>query len=137
MEDTRLRNQHPHPFVDTLKGGDVVVILLAFALLIVVFVKFWSARETPGFDAQLITPDGKVQLVSLLEDRELRFQGPLGVTVLEVRKGRVRFISSPCQGKQCIHAGWLSHNGDFAACLPNRISLAVKGGINQYDSINF
>jgi len=65
-----------------------------------------------------------------------RVIGIPGDTV-EIHDGAVRFVSSPCAGKLCVHAGWLKNGNDFTACLPNRVSIAVIGGSEGYDSVNF
>jgi hypothetical protein len=54
-----------------------------------------------------------------------------------VHDGRIRFVASPCTGKQCIHSGWLDNDGEFAACLPNLISITITGRNPRFDSINF
>jgi hypothetical protein len=50
---------------------------------------------------------------------------------------RVRFLASPCRGKQCIRSGWLAHEGDFAACLPNGVAVEVLGPERGLDAINY
>ena len=70
-------------------------------------------------------------------EQRVSVHGPLGDSVIEIRDGRVRFVSSPCNGKQCVHSGWLSHSGELAACLPNGIMVSVMGRERRYDSINF
>ncbi len=47
--------------------------------------------------------------------------------VLEYGETGIRFISSDCPDKLCIHAGNLSHAGEIAACLPNDVIVTVVG----------
>jgi hypothetical protein len=61
----------------------------------------------------------------------------MGPSRLLVQDGRVRFTASPCRGKQCIHSGWLAHEGDFAACLPNGVAVEVLGPERGLDAINY
>lgn len=84
-----------------------------------------------------MTPDKNKILFSLRDTRDIRIAGPLGETLITIRKGQARFVSSPCAQKQCIHSGWLKRNGDFAACLPNRVSLFIAGREGAFDAINF
>ena len=67
----------------------------------------------------------------------LRKESMLGDSILEVEAGRIRFHASPCRGQQCIHSGWLSRAGDFAACLPNRVSVALVSAGTRYDAISY
>lgn len=117
--------------------GDIVVALLTVVLLAGLYGHFWSGIGGEGERARIVSADNEVQIVPLSEDRTLKLHGPLGDSVIEIRDGRIRFIQSPCQGKQCIHAGWLHSSGSFAACLPNRISITVLGRNRHFDSINY
>ena len=40
----------------------------------------------------------------------------------------VYFDSSDCPDKVCVNTGALSKDGEWAACLPNRVFLKVTGG---------
>jgi hypothetical protein len=116
--------------------ADYVVLACALLLLPYLYVNFWH-RGGVGEDVRIVGADGKEIIASLREDRALEIRGPLGTSVIEIRDGRVRFVSSPCHGQLCVHAGWLHFGGEFTACLPNRISLAVVGRDLRYDTINF
>jgi len=69
--------------------------------------------------------------------RRIEVHGPLGDSVVEIKNGRVRFVSSPCRGQQCVHTGWLAHAGELAACLPNGVLVSIEGARARFDSINF
>ena len=116
--------------------ADYCVLAGALLLLPWLYASYWHRGGT-GEEVRIVGADGKEILASLHEDRELRIPGPLGTSVLEIRDGRVRFVSSPCHGQLCVHAGWLHLGGEFTACLPNRISVAVVGPELRYDTINF
>ena len=115
--------------------ADTFVVAFTLLLLPLLYVAFWHSG--PAQAAHIHTADGREFSVPLDVDQTLSLEGPLGTTVIEVRDGQVRFLDSPCSGKQCLHAGWLRHGGEFAACLPNRISVAVSAAEPRYDSINF
>jgi len=119
-----------------MRRADYGVVLLAIGVLIAVYGTYWRPQQA-GTTARISVGRNEVMDVSLKRDQRLPIHGQLGTSVIEVHDGKVRFIDSPCRGKQCIHAGWLQHDGDFAACLPNGISITVGGGRRSYDSINF
>ncbi len=116
--------------------ADKAVILLALILLPFLYIHFWGSGKL-GESALMTAIDGKEIVVSLFEDKEFQISGPLGITTIEVKNGKIRFIDSPCSGKQCIHSGWLKKSGDFAACIPNRISITIAGRELRFDAINF
>ncbi len=115
--------------------ADYIVVAATLLLLPLLYAKFWGGG--PAQAAHIHGADGRDFSVPLDVDQTLTLEGPLGASVIEIRNGRVRFSDSPCRGKQCIHAGWLAQGGEFAACLPNRISIAVSTAEPRYDSINF
>jgi hypothetical protein len=57
----------------------------------------------------------------------LSVKGPLGDTVIEIRDGRARFLSSPCINQTCVAAGHLHRQGQWTACLPNKVFLYIEG----------
>jgi len=116
--------------------ADYIVLAGALLLLPWLYITFWQ-RGGAGEEVRIVGADGKEIIASLREDHDLKLAGPLGTSVIEIRDGRVRFVSSPCHGQLCVHAGWLHFGGEFTACLPNRISVAVIGRELRYDTINF
>lgn len=119
-----------------MRPGDYGVVAFALVLLPWLYLAYWTGGE-PGDLVQIRDASGREITLPLGEDRDVEVAGPLGPSVIEVRDGAARFATSPCQGKLCIHAGWLRTGGDFIACLPNRVSLAVAAAGGRYDSINF
>ncbi len=119
-----------------LSRADGAVIAATLVLLVFLYGTFWGGTGAADL-AHFHTADGREFSVPLDADRTLELRGPLGISVIEIRDGQVRFVASPCRGKQCIHAGWLKQGGEFAACLPNRISVAVRSRDRHFDSINF
>jgi hypothetical protein len=57
----------------------------------------------------------------------LRVQGPLGETVVELKDGRARVLSSPCTNQICVAAGAIHSHGRWIACLPNRVLVSISG----------
>jgi len=116
--------------------ADWWVVILAIALLPGLYAQYWG--DSGRAESVRITAEGQKDItVPLSSNHRFTVHGPLGDSVVEVHDGRVRFISSPCRGKQCVHSGWLSHAGELAACLPNGIMVSVLGRDRHYDSINF
>ena len=63
-----------------------------------------------------LTRDG---VFSLPEIPQIRFA---------VRDGKIAFDASDCPDKTCVRSGYINRPGQIAACLPNRVSVAVVGG---------
>ena len=116
--------------------ADWVIVIAAVALLPFLYVSYWGGNA-PGDRLQVLVNGKEVMLAALSRDQDIAVDGPLGTSYIKVAGGRVRFTDSPCTNKLCVHSGWLQHGGEFAACLPNRVSLVVTGLHNRFDTINF
>ncbi|HEB55302.1 MAG TPA: NusG domain II-containing protein [Gammaproteobacteria bacterium] len=115
--------------------ADIILLLIAVLALPFVYLHYWQAT-TAGTSVRIMRGETLVRELALNKDQEINIDGPLGTSRLQIQNGKIRFIASPCSARVCIHKGWLSHSGDFNACLPNRISIEIMGP-GEYDSINF
>lgn len=119
-----------------LKRADYAVILFALLLLPWLYIKFWG-NGSYGEQVVIRSAGQPPQFYSLYDNRHITIAGALGKSVIEIKDGQVRFIEAPCQNKLCIHSGWLRHNGEIAACLPNGVTVSVAGRDERFDAINF
>jgi len=120
----------------TVTRGDRAVLVIALLALFSFYWLYWSSGVLAGQAA--IYVNGKFwSKVNLYQSQLIAVQGRLGVSHLLVEKGRIRFVDSPCTGKQCIYQGWIGKGGESATCLPNRVSVQVLSPDPRYDSINF
>jgi hypothetical protein len=128
-----------------MTAADRWVVGAALALVASLYVWSWGGplgsdaggSDAAGVVAEVVVADHPVETVDLGRDGEVEVQGRMGPSRLLVQDGRVRFTASPCRGKQCIHSGWLAHEGDFAACLPNGVAVEVLGPERGLDAINY
>ncbi len=117
--------------------GDLLAITCSAAIVGVLFARYWQA---PVAATQFEVRVGGETLgrYALDADRGIRVDGRAGPSILKVENGRVRFISSPCRNQVCVHGGWLSHSGEAAACLPNRVSISLSGNAGEgLDAVSF
>lgn len=58
-------------------------------------------------------------------------------------KGGIRFYESDCPDQICVHTGFLRKVGDWAACVPNRALIRIRGsedestGFNDSEGVDF
>ena len=115
--------------------GDYLIIALGLLLVVYLFKTLWHSEHAAKL--QLRQGNQIVATLSLNQDRLIDVAGPLGVSKIEIKQGKVRFLSSPCANQYCVHQGWLHHAGQAAICLPNRVSLELLGTQKSYDSLNY
>jgi hypothetical protein len=60
-------------------------------------------------------------------EESVSVSGPLGETVVEISGGQSRVLSSPCANQTCVAAGHLNRQGQWAACLPNKVFVYIEG----------
>ena len=109
----------------TVKPLDILALVLAVATI--TGFSLYAVEQSGDENSVIVETDEGTFLYPLDEDRRVEFQGPLhGQTVVEIKDGRARFVSSPCRDKICIAAGWLEADQQWAACLPNRVFVQVR-----------
>ncbi len=119
-----------------LRRGDYLVLLVTLLMLPWLYYTLWGDQRA-GEYARILVGGEQLELVSLHQPRTIEIPGELGMSILEVLDGKIRFVESACQSKQCVHSGWISKGGEVVSCLPNRVSIAILGGEQRFDSINF
>lgn len=117
-----------------LRPADYVVVALAFAAVGASAVLMWRP-SAPATRLEIHGPEG-VRHAALDHAQTVRITGARGTSVIEIADGRARFVSGPCRNKVCIATGWLEHRDDFAACVPNGVSVRLVGKGPGFDAIN-
>jgi len=107
----------------TLKPLDIPVIVLAAVLA------FLPGIHSGNRNASMVVVKGpgKIWYFPLDAEVNISVPGSIGETKIEISHGRTAIVSSPCGGQTCVAAGELHKNGQWAACLPNRVFLLIEG----------
>ena len=119
-----------------LTSLDKIILLLCFFLVVSLYWVLWRVDEE-AHEVEIIVGGEKTYILDLHEDKRLSVKGKQGESIIEIKNGQARFISSSCNTSFCVRSGWQSHSGDFIACLPNSVSIHLAGGKKVYDAINF
>ena len=139
----RLNKTSFQPFLKIYKSvplypGDWLSIILVLVFIIFLFQQYWFNPLQTGLEFVTIQVGNQTpQLYQISKNQELVINGALGPSRIEIKNGRVHFVHSPCQNKQCISHGWISKAGETVACLPNRISVSLSGRESRFDALNF
>ncbi len=112
------------PSYRLVKPFDIAIIILLCVTLVWISKTIYNNGN--GSAMVEVKTAKALQLYPLDEDRQITVTGPLGETVIEIANQKVRILSSPCRGKLCITKGSLDSNGDWSACLPNRVYVGIK-----------
>lgn len=127
-------------FLKYFRAPDLLLWAAALTGLVLLFALLWRPAG-PANELQIMVDNQLVQRLSLSENQQLAVQGSLGESIIEVRNGQARFVSSPCRNQVCVHHGWAQRSGELLACLPNRIALVLSGNAalpaDDIDAVNF
>jgi hypothetical protein len=107
-----------------LLGDAAVLVLLCAAVIALALPKAAGGRPVR---AEVEAHGNVVATLNLERDGVSEIKGPLGVTRIEVRAGRIRVLSSPCPRQACRHGGWIGAAGEILVCLPNEIVIRLPG----------
>jgi hypothetical protein len=116
-----------------LKPMDIPVIVLAVILTLIVAGAAYSDKTSSL--RVIIKSSDKTWIYPLDAEERVYVDGSIGVTIVEIHGNKAAVVSSPCGGQTCVAAGGLHKNGQWAACLPNRVFLLVEGA-KETDAID-
>ena len=123
------------PWLALFRPGDWLVAALGLAFCAVSFPLSWQAGVA---EKAVIKRGGEVFAeLDLSRNRSIEVTGPLGVTTITVDKRRVRVVSDPGPRQYCVRQGWLKQAGEISVCLPNQVSIELRGANKRYDSLNY
>ncbi len=101
----------------------IFILLLTISISGYVFIK----EVMPKGTGVTIDVDGKqAYTLPLHEDSITEVRGTHGITVVQVREGKVRVKDSDCPGKLCVKQGWIDRGA--IVCLPNGIIVRLNNG---------
>lgn len=113
-----------------------IIITIIFLLLIISIIGYQFFYKSNSKNILLIETNKDKYFYYLDQDKTIEVQGANGITVIEIKNGKFRFVSSPCPGKDCIKMGWVSISNYPVICLPNKVSAYIKSKEEpKYDGI--
>ena len=113
-----------------VKFPDILIIVISASFI---FFSAYSVYIKPRGNAQVfIRGDGAEWVFPLDAEETISVQGPLGNTVIFISGSRTWIDSSPCDNQNCVIAGPLSQESQWAACLPNLVLLVIQGSGGEY-----
>ncbi|MDP1573220.1 MAG: NusG domain II-containing protein [Pseudomonadota bacterium] len=118
-----------------LRAGDVGVLMAGGILVIALTLWAWGGDRG---DTVVIRAAGQVvQTAALTHAQTFSVNGPLGTTQIEIEPGRARVVADPSPRQLCVKQGWLTLSGQAALCLPNQVSLEIRGRAPAYDTLGY
>lgn len=101
-----------------------VVLTVCISFIIPNFLKKGDVTATVIFDGET------VETINL-SDNEKSYVLNVGNCEISVEKNEIYFKSSPCDDKICVNTGRLSKSGQFASCVPEKVTILLKGSTDR------
>ncbi len=110
-----------------MRWTDLLCLSLIFGLALAYF--FWPREAGSTGRLAQIDFEGRVVMALPLhagqEERVFSLPGQEQVEFKLYKDGSIAFYHANCPDQICVRTGHLSRVGDFAACVPNRMSIQI------------
>ena len=110
--------------------GDKILIISLFVLNGWLFM-YWGIDFSKGNLVVIEVNQNEAARLALTTDQKKEVKGPLGITEVEIKKGQVRIVKSPCKNKVCIKSGYIRYADRLVACIPNRVVVRIVGSMHR------
>ena len=121
--------------MNLLRIGDIGVLLAGTGC--VAALTLWSWGGAQGDTAVIRAAGQVVETTALIRAQTFSINGPLGITQVEIQPGRARIARDPSPRQLCVKQGWLTRSGQAALCLPNQVSLEIRGRNTAHDTLGY
>jgi hypothetical protein len=118
-----------------LRPGDAIPVLLALGAAFLA-VRKTGAGEGGSVFLSLVTPAG-AELLDMDRDTVLWIPVTDGSVEVQIRGRRARIAQSPCPSGYCVRTGWIESPGQTAVCMPEGVSLEIRGHGVQPDAVSY
>lgn len=125
----KISKLYPYP-------ADYIIFAFFLALSALFFFLKFKPSE-PALYAVVETAYGERHVLSMSTDTVLSVKGDIGMTIIEIKSGKARILSSPCRNKICEKRGWIKRTWESSACLPNGVWLSISGQKPDIDAITY
>jgi hypothetical protein len=117
-----------------LRPVDFVVLFLTMAITVFCAVRIYGKNES----ALRFVIEGKNGnwIYPLNQTTQIDIPGPLGNTVIELKEGRARVVSSPCANQTCVCSPPIRQRGQWIACLPNAVFIRVDSAGGDHADVD-
>ncbi len=116
------------------KGG-IIVLLIVIVVSVLIWWMFSKKDDSIG-TAQIMLDGNVVKLIDLSTAKDTTFTLENCENVhFEIQNHQIRFVNVECPDHLCEKFGFLSHPGETAVCMPNRVSVTIIGTDSKTDTI--
>ena len=108
-----------------IKVLDIIAILISICIIIFSLALTHQKQSTKLL--VFISSGDKEWIFPVKTNKTIEIPGPIGNTIIEISNKGVKIKDSPCPNKLCIKEGIIKNQGQYIACLPNKIIVKIQG----------
>ncbi len=116
------------------KKGITILLLLIVSMAFLIYIIYPKNRSIGV--AQIKISGECVKIIDLFTAKDNTFTLEKNEKVhFEIKNHQIRFLNVDCPDHLCEQFGFLSHPGQTAVCMPNRVSVTIVGRDAATDGI--
>jgi len=113
------------------------IILLIVLVIAGLAVSWLSVSDSVTGQTALVTVDGETYgEYPLSENQTIVIKNNGHTNKITIKNGTVQMTYSDCANQTCVKQGAISKTSQSIICLPNRVTVEIKGGEGGYDAIS-
>lgn len=107
-----------------LKPLDFFFFALSIAACIAAL--FFIRQKNSGTPLLVVDSPSGEYVYPIDKNDELKVEGQIGISIIEIKNGKVWFADSPCPNKTCVQCRPISADGEWIACMPNQVFIRIE-----------
>ena len=115
-----------------LKKGDFIVFSFVFVLLLASLVLVLSTRTFGSYAVVTVNGD-EIGRYSLGQNGVYVLNG--GTNTMVIENGCVYLSDADCPNRLCVNQGKIKYDGQSIICLPNKLTISIKGNSQGVDVV--
>ena len=107
-----------------MKLRDIILIAAILVVALAAFL-FVELGKEEGARVIVAVEGNEIATYSLFDNGEYALNG--GTNILHIEDGVAWLVDADCPDKLCVHQGKIDKTGEVITCLPNKLTVTVKG----------
>ena len=108
--------------------NDLFLGLFVFLICIVMIMVWFLNTRKKGKIVEVYHGEEIVATLDLYKSQSITVKGDISEIIIVVSYGKVYVKESGCPNQICVNTGAKSLENERITCLPNRITILIKGG---------
>ena len=118
--------------IKNLRWLDFIIVFLTTAITVFCTAAIYEKNES----ALQFVIQGKTGswVYPVNQTVQIDIPGPLGNTIVGLKEGKAKVVSSPCANQSCVSSPLIQCKGQWIACLPNAVFVRVEAANGKTDN---